>query len=205
MNKSSNCNTYTDSISVLVATPVATVSGGDERCSARLDPTFSCQTSNFEAIDDVTRTDLRDAACPLLRDQGCPVLSDCGDADKAKIAIEGSTNFVGALEREYSASKLVALGLASNCFREGNDPNHATHIGNAVCRPQYDMIVDGKTVRNYNMEFRSSLATCDISDEAEAQLFEDLRKVAKYNAGQNGYGIRNATDLACSYSILPGI
>ena len=34
---------------------------------------------------------------------------------------------IGAQQIEYSAEKLSNPGMASNCYREGNDPNHITH------------------------------------------------------------------------------
>ena len=105
---------------------------------------------------------------------------------------------------EYSGRKLSHLGMASNCFVAGNDINDATHKVTAKCRPMYDMTDDhGRTIRDYSKEFLSNLATCDVSGDAMPQLMEDARKVAAYNASQNGFKVKRPEDLACQFAMLP--
>lgn len=195
IHRSSNCKAYTDTVAVLVNGTAATKTGGD-KCKVSLPPTFSCQTEAFEAPDDVTERALRDEAMRTLKDRGCDV--DGG------ITTVFETNLVGAQAMEYSAEKLKKLGLTSSCFREGNDPNHATHKATARCYPMREMTdADGNRVMNTNMQFLSNLATCDISDEAMPQLQEDLRKVAAHNAMENGFTVDRSEDLACYVSVLP--
>ena len=95
--------------------------------------------------------------------------------------------------------------MTSKCFREGNDPNHATHRATARCFPMYDMTdAKGNRVRNTNMQILSNLAVCDLSDEAMPQVQEDLRRVAAHNAAGNGYTVDRPEDLATTNdSVLP--
>ena len=192
MQRSTNCAEYTDTISLLVDAS-ATNEEGD--CTVRLPPTFSCQKTAFEAPDDETLEMLEKKATKLLVDKGCSAEG---------IRVDYTTNLVGSQHLEYSAEKLSALGMASNCYREGNDPNHATHRLTAVCTNQYDMTdAAGRRVRDTNKKFHSQLSTCDVSDEAMPQLMEDARKVAAFHASQNGLTMDKETDLACVFSILP--
>ena len=194
IHRSSNCAAYTDTVSLLVDA-TATVPGQEDKCSVALPPTFSCQTKAFEAPDAATEADLRAKAAAALETKGC---------DPSAMELSFSTNLVGAQHSEYSPAKLADLGMASNCFRACNDPNDATHQITARCRSMYDMTdAAGRTVRNYNMVFHSNLATCDVSDDAAAQLYEDARKVAAHNASQNGYTVGRVEDLACDFAVLP--
>jgi hypothetical protein len=119
---------------------------------------------------------------------------------------EFKTNLVGAKEMEYDPKKLARLGMASNCFVAGNDPNQTTHKIAARCNPMYDMTnEDGARVRNFNMTFTSELAACDVSEDAMPQLLEDARKVAAYNAAAKGYTVDIPEHLACRYSVMPHI
>lgn len=166
-------------------------------CSIPLPSTFSCQTSAFEAPDDATKAFLNSSAATALEDRGC---------DASKMQMEFNTVLVGAQEVEYSGERLAKLGMASNCYRVGNDPNDATHLIRAQCTNQYEMTNDrGQRVRDTNKRFLSNLAVCDVSDEAMPQLMEDARKVAAHNASQNGYIMDRDIDLACTFSILPQI
>ena len=192
--RSSNCAAYTDTVSLLVDA-TARVPGDEEVCTVALPPMFSCQTQKGEAPDDATLGDLRAKAAELLDARGC-------DGSRAELSY--ATNFVGTPWIEYSGEKLATLGMASNCFVAGNDVNDATHHVTAKCRPMYDMLdSQGRTVRDYHKVFLSNLATCDVSDEAMPQLMEDARKVAAYNAAQNGFKVQRDEDLACQFSVLP--
>lgn len=194
IQRSANCARYTDTLSVVV-NGTATVPGREADCTVPLPTTFSCQTSAFEKPDATTAQAMRGAAVATLEAKGCPV-------DKVDVRFE--TNLVGAQAMEYSAEKLKLLGMASNCYREGNDPNHATHRGTARCFPMREMTDRaGNRVMNTNMQILSNLAVCDISDAAMPQVQEDLRKVAAHNATENGFAIDKPEDLACSFAILP--
>ena len=192
--RSSNCAAYTDTVSLL-AEATAVVPGDEDQCSIPLS-VFSCQTSKFESPDDPTLERLQQLGEDYLSERGCDVsLLELRDV---------STNLMGAQQMEYSAEKLAETGLASNCFIAGNDPNHATHRATATCTPQYDMTDSkGNRVRDTNKKFMSNLAVCDVSDEAAPQVNEDLRKVAAYNASQNGFFLDRPEDLACTLQTLP--
>jgi len=192
--RSRNCQSYTDTISTLVEAR-ATVEGKEATCSVDLPSHFSCQTSAFEKPDDATREQMQQLAERTLSSRaGC-----AGD-----VSLSFHTTLVGTQNMEYSAEKLQSLGMTSNCFAEGNDPNHATHKGRAVCYPMREMIdPKGQRVMNTNMRIHADLAVCDLSDEAMPQVMEDLRKVAALNSTQNGYRILDPTDLACRFDVLP--
>lgn len=195
IQRSPNCAAYTDHVSVLVDAK-ATVPGDEERCTVPLPPVFSCQASRFEAPDEATRAAMLAGAAEALTARGC-------DPDRAAL-VDVATNMVGAQQTDYSGEKLARLGMASNCFAHGNDPNDSTHTATARCRNMYDMTdADGQRVRNYHKVFSASLATCDVSDEAWPQLTEDLRKVAARNAAANGFTIDHADNLACDFASLP--
>ena len=194
--RSKNCATYTDTINVYVDASV-TVDGKEDRCAVDLSA-FSCQTSGFENPDETTKKELLERARERFGE-----MDGCLDGD-SNLSITTKTNLVGAQELEYAPEKLVELGMASNCYKAGNDPNNATHLARAECYPMEAMTNErGEKVKNTNMKILSNLAVCDITSEAEAQVMEDLRKVAAYNSGQNGYKIDKPEDLSCSFSIMP--
>lgn len=191
--RSPNCAAYTDTLSLLVDGRASVP--GDERCSVDLPSVFSCQKSAFERPDEATAAMLRGVAETKLQELGC---------DARNMKIDYDTIMVGTQETEYSGERLATLGMASNCYRAGNDPNDTTHTIRAECTNQFEMTNHaGERVRNTNKKFLSNLAVCDVSDEAMPQLMEDARKVAAYNAGQNGYVADRDVDLACNFSILP--
>ena len=172
------------------------ISGVDEGCRVNVG-SFSCQEKNFEQPDADTEKHLREHAASALKDKGC-------DPDAMSITFQ--TTLVGKDKPDYSGEKLVSLGMASNCYAQGNDPNGLTHKINAVCTNQYDFRDNkGQMVRDTNKKFFSQLSTCDISEEAMPQLMEDARKVAVYNAKTNGYGIQRNMDLACTFSVMPQV
>ena len=196
VRRSTNCAAYTDTLSVFV-TATATVPGDEERCTVPLDPYFSCQTSTFERPDEATASLLRAEAEQKLEELEC---------DSSAMDISFTTNHVGTRNVEYDANKLRDSGLVSNCFREGNNVNAATHRAEARCSPMFDMTdVDGNRVRNTNMTFLSNLSACDVSEEAMPQIQEDLRRVAAANAQDGGYTRDKPEHLACTFSILPQI
>ena len=195
MRRSSNCSAYTDTLSVFV-TGTASVPGNDA-CTVDLKPTFSCQTKQFERPDRETHEMMRAEAEEKLAAKQC---------DVSKMTMEFSTNLVGTQNVEYSAEKLRSLGMVSNCYREGNDPNNATHRTEARCFNQREMTdVNGNRVINTNMPILSNLSACDISADATPQIYEDLRKVAALNVKDRGYVVDKPEDLACTFSILPQI
>lgn len=195
MRRSSNCSAYTDTISVL-ATGTASVNG-DDVCKVNLEPMFSCQKKQFERPDQETLEMMRSDAEEHLESMGC---------DVSRMSLDVNTNLVGAQNVEYSADKLRSLGMVSNCYREGNDPNDATHRGEARCFNQREMTDErGNRVINTNMPILSNLSACDISSDAMPQVYEDLRKVAALNVKDRGYTVDKPEDLACTFSILPQI
>jgi hypothetical protein len=195
MRRSSNCSAYTDTLSVFV-TGTASVPGNDA-CTVDLKPMFSCQAKQFERPDTETLEMMRKDAEEQLTAKKCDVSS---------MTLDVSTNLVGAQNVEYSAEKLRSLGMVSNCYREGNDPNNATHRAEARCFNQREMTdVNGNRVINTNMPILSNLSACDISTEATPQIYEDLRKVAALNVKDRGFTVDKAEDLACTFSILPQI
>ena len=195
MRRSTNCSAYTDTLSVFV-TGTASVPG-NESCAVDLKPVFSCQTKQFEAPDSETHEMMRKDAEEQLSAKQC---------DVSKMELSFQTNLVGTQDVEYSAEKLRSLGMVSNCYREGNDPNNATHRAEARCFNQREMTDSkGRRVINTNMPILSNLSACDISEDAAPQIFEDLRKVAALNVKDRGYTVDKPEDLACTFSILPQI
>lgn len=195
MRRSSNCSAYTDTLSVFV-TGTASVPGNDT-CTVDLRPTFSCQTKQFERPDTETHELMRKDAEEQLTAKQC---------DVSNMKIDFTTNLVGTQNVEYSADKLRGLGMVSNCYREGNDPNNATHRAEARCFNQREMTdTKGNRVINTNMPILSNLSACDISTDAMPQIYEDLRKVAALNVKDRGFTVDKPEDLACTFSILPQI
>jgi hypothetical protein len=191
--RSPNCAAYTDTLSLLVDAEAFVPE--IDNCRVTVPSTFSCQKSAFENPDEKTEEFMREKAVQALDEMGC---------DSSKMEMSFKTVLVGAQELEYSGEKLADLGMASNCYKVGNDPNDATHIIRAECTNQYEMTNErGQRIKNTNKKFLSNLAVCDVSDAAMPQLMEDARKVAAHNAGQNGYVADRDIDLACTFSILP--
>ena len=197
IRRSSNCASYTDTISTLVEGTAYIPNNDNPDCTVQLPPMFSCQLNNFEVADAVTEATLRDIGQRTLgAREGCPV---------ADMQISYRNSLVGSHGSEYNPSQLAELHMTSNCFVEGNDPNHATHKASAVCHPMYDMteIKTGRKVRDSSMTTTASLSTCDLSEGAMPQVYEDLRKVASHNLEQKGYRVGSYRELACKYSVLP--
>ena len=193
VDKSPNCALYTDTVSTLVH---MSADSTDNRCKIERFA-FSCQTKAFERPDSTTEAFLKSKIREDLKSRGCP---------EANVTFHSDTNIMGARDIEYSAERLVKLGMASNCNLTGNDPNQATHTIRANCSPMFDMVDEhGNRVRDYRKRFLSELSACDISDEAMPQLQEAARKVAAHNAGINGYIVEKPEHLACTFSILPHI
>lgn len=196
LKRSSNCSTYEDSISVL-AMGTATGGGDTARCTVPLTPTLSCQKKQFEAPDTKTMDVMKSDALQKLQALDC---------DITKVSMDVKTNLIGSRNVEYSGEELRSLGMASNCYKAGNDPNDATHRATARCYNQKEMTDElGNKVINTNMPIHANLSVCDMSDEAAAQIYEDLRKVAVLNVKDRGYTVHNPEDLACSFSVLPQI
>lgn len=193
IHKSPNCAHYTDSIHIFAEGDGFVP--GDKNCRVSTGPIFSCQTSNLEAPDNATAKVLEDRAREKLREIGC---------DASKMQMEYTTVHMGARDVEYSGAKLSELGMSSNCYKHGNDANDATHTIKAECTNQYDFVdAHGNRTRDTNKKFYSNLTACDVSNAAMPQLMEDARKVAAYNANENGYAVQKDTDLACVFSVLP--
>jgi len=196
LKRSSNCSTYEDSISVL-AMGTATGVGDKDRCTVSLTPTLSCQTKQFETPDTKTMDGMKSDALQKLQALDC---------DTTKVAMDVKTNLIGSRKVDYSGEELRSLGMASNCYKAGNDPNDATHRATARCYNQRDMTDQmGNKVINTNMPIHASLSVCDMTEEASSQIYEDLRKVAVLNVKDRGYTVHNPEDLACSFSMLPQI
>ena len=195
--RSSNCSAYTESLSLLVDGTV-TITGREDVCSVPI-ASFSCQKSAFEKPDKATHDDMIERGKAALSK-----IPGCEGGEGTTYSLTASTSLIGAQEVEYSPERLKKLGLTSNCYSAGNDPNSATHIGKAVCYPMEFMTNSkGERVKNTHMSIHSNLGTCDISDEAMPQVQEDLRKVAAHNASENGYKVDKPEDLACYFSVLP--
>ena len=202
MDRSPNCDRYTDAASVLVEV-VASAPGMPARTASASSPpagqclakslAFSCQTKAFEAPDATTERFLEDKGKAALADLGCAT---------DNVSYSFRTNLIGSQTTEYSAERLANEGSASNCFQ--HNAGLATHVAEAVCHPMYDMTdKDGNRVRNVFKRFSADLAACDVSEDAMPQLMEDLRKVAALNAAKNGFTVDKVEDLACNYSVMP--
>lgn len=197
ISRSSNCSAYTDTLSILVDGNVS-VKGLEDVCTVPI-ASFSCQKSAFEKPDQTTHDGMIE-----LGKKELAKIPGCEGGEGVEYSLESKTSLIGAQDLEYSPEKLKKLGLTSNCYSAGNDPNSATHIGKAVCYPMEFMTNSkGERVKNTHMSIHSNLATCDISDEAMPQVQEDLRKVAAHNASENGFKVDKPEDLACYFSVLP--
>jgi hypothetical protein len=161
-------------------------------------PTFmSCQKNNFETPDLDTETSMKEKATSLLLEKGCPT---------DNIVYEFKSNQIGTREPDLPVSQLRDMGMASNCYRHGSDPNKATHVATMRCNPMGSFIdiESGKKVYNSNMNIHSNLSVCDVSSSAMGQVEEDLKKVAQANAYDNGYDMK-VSQLVCNTSLLPQI
>lgn len=200
MQKSSNCSGYANSISLL--TEVSAQVGSDEKCRVGPIGLFSCQTTQMEHPDETTRRQLEDLATLAMKD-----VQDRVPACAGELKFAFSTTQVGTRNPEIAPAELAENGLTSNCHREGNDPNLATHIVNATCHHPYDFKnpETGATWRDYSKKFYASLSACDISDRAIAQVYEDVTRVAAHNANESGWNVESYKNLTCNFSVLPRI
>lgn len=190
--RSTNCSKYTDRVSILVETH-ATVPGVPE-CSAKLPLTFSCQGDNLEAPDAATAAMLMEEAKNTLALKGCAVDGD--------LRMKYRINTVGASKVDFPAEELRTTGRTSNCSSVHDDVSHTVQ---ATCYNMHPMTetATGKSVINTNMMFHASLATCDTSDAAMPQVYEDLKKVAMLNAADIGYESKHHDHFACKTLTLP--
>lgn len=189
--RSTNCHAEGKKVSLLAH---GRYEHPDPACRIDLPEMFSCQTSGFEAPDKQTRKAMKDLVRDELEAKGC-------EFDNTYFTF--GTNFIGADRREYSAKKLRE-GYASNCYKFGNSINSATHMARAQCTVQGVFDHRGQPVKNTNMVFSAELAVCDINDESENQLHDDLKDLVVANAKENrGITIGDVDDLACSISFLP--
>ena len=194
---SDNCSVYTDAASILVRTTATArplVQGG-KACTTELPIAYSCQTRALEAPDTATRS--------MLLKEAQQQLAHC---DVGSLQLRHRTTHLGARVADYSAHELNEFGLASNCFRNGNDINDAKHVTRATCTNQYEYRnAAGETARDTNHKLFASLATCDMGDTAMPQLEEDLKKMIVHNTDLNGFRVTDPNHLACSISMLPSL
>lgn len=193
MIRSQNCeNSYTSSISTFVSADVTVP--GDEKCTLNSGGVFSCQSKDFETPDAQTRESIKDIVVPQLRARGC-------DVNKAKYSYK--VNLMGSVNREYPAEKLKQLGLTSSCFAADNDINDASHYVGARCYPLGEVtdINTGNTLKMYNRVFEAKLATCSLTDDAQAE--KDLKNVIAHNMQESGFELESLNDLSCSFYTLP--
>ena len=191
--RSDNCKgSYTNEVSTLVDSSVTVPSNPE--CTVKVPAVFSCQKDNFEEPDDETKETIKNAISEELQAKGCSV-------EDAKFTYH--VNMMGSNKREYPASKLIELGLASNCFQADNDINDASHMVGARCYPLGDVtqVSTGKTVKMYNRHFDARLSTCSLTDNAQVE--KDLKNVVAYNMEQNDFKVQNVNDLSCSFYTLP--
>lgn len=192
---SPNCAAYTDSAHILVRTEATAPSRtpGAPACTTELPVTYSCQTTNLETPDAETVQQLAARARTAL-----------AHCDVSRLQMHHRTTHIGARSVDYSGDELVGLGMASNCFRAGNDPNDATHFMRAECTNQYDFVDStGRVARDTSRVFTGQLSACDVSEEAMPQLTEDVRKVVAANAAVGDFRVQHPSHLACKFAVLP--
>lgn len=198
VHRSPNCASYNDSVQVIVTGTATSADSLLDGCTVDLPPTFSCQTEVYDTPDAATVSHMEENAKSLLSDRGC-------DASSVEMDLHATT-LGGNFERNtnLTGKRLVELGLASNCFIFGNDPNDVTHQIQARCTPMYELTdPNGNRVRDYSMIITSALGTCDSSDAAFEDLMRDARRAAAFNASNNGYTVDREEDLACKFAVLP--
>lgn len=194
---SNNCKSYTDSIS-LFCNGKATLG----KCTATLGGVMSCQTQNYETPDPTVRNELRQQAWKAFQDAGCDDVSLGIDA----IVLEPRTNLVGTHQKDLSPEKLAELGMCSNCFSLGSDVNHSTHVSSAKCFAVGDVTnQNGHKVVAPHTSVKVSLRSCDITMDANAQVEEDLRKLAALRLSDKYKLTTRPDQLQCFFDHLPGI
>jgi len=200
---SSNCKSYTDSLSVLV-TGTASLKekpglAGECLAPVALPAVWSCQRNAYEKPDEVTENMMRFAALDHFDKMGCQGFN------VADLNLNFNTTVIGTKNPEKSAKEMAETGTASNCHVMGNafDINDSFMTMKSTCYNTGDYVDErGQTVRNYNIPFTSSIISCDSSDDAWPQLQEDGRKTAAYLAEKAGLRPKNVEDLSCTFSLL---
>lgn len=190
MRRSNNCRRYEDNLTVY-ATAEAFVEG--DECRVPVD-VFSCQKDNFEYPDEDTLESLKEQGRKQLEEKGCSV-------DKSVELENIKTNQMGS-HKDKSGKDLLNNGMASNCML---GDNKVDHVAEAYCN-NYGTMKDreGNEVKNYNMQVRVRLGTCDVSLEANKQLEEDLKKAGKELFLEKGY-LAEMKDISCNSYIFPAV
>jgi hypothetical protein len=172
---------------------------------------FSCQVSDFEHPDAATIATInREQRSDFAQRQarGC-------DITKAHYAWQVNLN--GSKKVDYSGEKLASVGMNSNCFAGGNDPNDGTHVARARCSyvnvdhplQAYDLDREKLVAISPDKKWEASLMTCSLMPEDEAQVLEDLQRVIAHNAAHHTgdharYRLDDPTNtLVCELMIAP--
>lgn len=157
---------------------------------------MSCQKGNFEVPDADTKQEIIDEAqAHFGRLEGC----------SGPLTMDFTTNLIGTRDRDYTAEELLETGLTSNCYRSGNDVNDATHRVTARCHaPQGWLdVLTGQRKAHVHAITTAQLRTCDMRSEAQAQIEEDLKKVAAHNMLVNRGQKVEYQELACDFEYVP--
>lgn len=213
MQRSTNCGVgYHQPISTLVGGTVTFPEEPASRCPPiPITDHFSCQSTHFEKPDDATIESIRAYHADDLKDR------ETNGCDVNKAVFTYSVNLMGTREVDYSGKKLSQVGMCSNCFQGGNDPNDGTHVVSASCAyvdPEHPMQAFDIDKNRYvpiipSKRWNASLMTCSLMPDDEHQIIEDLQRVIAYNAEHhNGTAAHlrmdNPTEnLVCDVSVVP--
>lgn len=161
---------------------------------------MSCQKQDYERPDAATTNELKSQAWKLFKEQGCADVS----LGKSAIQLSTRTNVVGTHNQDLSPERLLDLGMTSNCFSVGADVNDSTHVSSAKCYAVGDVTdANGGVVKAPHTHVKVQLRNCDITMEANAQVEEDLRKIAALKLKDKYDLTTQPTELQCFYDHLP--
>ena len=213
MKRSDNCkNGYHKTLSTVVGGTIRFPGEDPKKCpSIPITDHFSCQDSDFEHPDAATvHTIKREHQSDLLdrKAKGC---------DVSKARYDFQVNLNGTNKVDYSGEKLASVGMNSNCFEGGNDPNDGTHVAKARCsyvntdHPLQAFDLDKKKLVPIppDKKWEASLMTCSLMPKDEPQILEDLQRVIAHNAAnhtgdQPRYHLDDPTNtLVCDLMIAP--
>ena len=203
---SPNCQSSYHSVATVVAhSGSASLKGheNDDRCRVEpVAPMYSCQTTHMEELDASSLDRLKESVLETLGEQKCPGVNGAVASD---VDVSMSMTQLYTPVMEVSAETMASRGSVSNCFNHGGDSTDVTLIGKAECNPTRDMldVTTGKMVTSYTMKVSSELGVCDVTEEAQKQVEEDLRKLAAHNLLENrGYDV-SPESLSCYFSFVP--
>jgi hypothetical protein len=185
---SKNCDEYTDHASSQIN--VKAIHKDADKCFINT-TIMSCQEGQFERPDKATAESIQDLISSLSEKNDL-----CTGLDATRFDITTHSVILGAKTTELSGKDLHERRMASNCA-DGFDLGKINSHNHYTCRNFGEMEKsDGTKVRNYHMKFSGILPSCEKDITLSNQTDEDIRKLVKYRAGEEGLKM-NLEDIAC--------